>query len=432
MWYEMNLTPTRTARIFPRHLSLVVAGKSKPSFMVRSLKKMEPSTITTYKYSKHYEKVFNFTRVISEICGADVVREDYKMTWVTWSLIGLVNGAIAFTFYTMYVGVAINNDWSEILKCLCMFCTGLQAYAKLINGLKCKDKFCFLHNEINGIYSTYELKTKNYHKLLKQSISLVKKLISILLGIVILVSIAIVGTPIFYMLFFKERIFIMPFLFPYIDYTTDFGYYFTSAVHVVCVFFGAFGNFVSDSWCFVFAAHIPLIKDILQAKFKELDTILEEEAPDADKVMDLLMDIFKWHQKYIVFCNTVKNLFFWVIFVQVSMEFVSIVCTIVCIFLGIWPAAPVFLVYSFVLFYFHCALGNLVETSNDDVISMIYDCCWYNLSVSQQKMLLIMLRESQQAEGMSIGGVAPLSMSTALQLTKTIYTFSMMFREFLN
>lgn len=80
----------------------------------------------TTKYSRHFEKVFNFTRFFSTICGADVVRDNYRMTWLTWSLIGLVNGAIAFTFYTMYVGIAIKHDWSEILKCLCMFGTGIQ------------------------------------------------------------------------------------------------------------------------------------------------------------------------------------------------------------------------------------------------------------------------------------------------------------------
>ncbi|XP_065362550.1 odorant receptor 67d-like [Calliphora vicina] len=386
----------------------------------------------TTKYSNQFEKIFYITRFFSAICGADVIKENYHMTWLTWSLIGLVNGAILFTFYSMYVGVAINNDWSEILKCLCMFCTGIQAYAKLINAIYSCRVFNSISEEIFSLYTVYEQRNKHYRKLLQESISLIKKLMSILTGSVVLVFFTIIGTPVFYILVFKERIFIMPFFFPYIDYNTDFGYYFTSAFHVVCVFFGAFGNYVSDSWCFVFAAHIPLVKNILQAKFNEMDELLLENPQKANEIKVLLKDIFQWHQKYSDFCKSVKNLFFWVIFVQVAMEFVSIVCTIVCIFLRIWPAAPAFLLYSFLLFYSYSGLGNLVEIANDDVISMIYASCWYKLNVSQQKMILIMLRESQQAEGMSIGGVAPLSLSTALQLTKTIYTFSMMFREFLN
>ena len=64
-------------------------------------------------------------------------------------------------------------------------------------------------------------------------------------------------------------------------------------------------------------------------------------------------------------------------------------------------------------------------------MAIIYDSNWYQLTVMEQKMIIIMLREAQQAEGMSIGGMAPLSLSTALQLTKTFYTFSMMLRNFL-
>ncbi|XP_046808857.1 odorant receptor 67d-like [Lucilia cuprina] len=384
----------------------------------------------TTRYSKHFERAFNFTRFFSELCGADVLNDDYRMSWVTWYVIHLLNAAIGFTIYTVYVGMVNENDWTLPLKCLCMFCTGIQGYAKLINAIQKQQQYRFIHKEIIGIYTVYEQR-KNYHKLLKESISLVKTLLNILLAIVILVTLSIIGVPIFYNLVFNERIFIMPFFFPYVNYNTNFGYYLTSTFHVICVLFGGFGNFISDTWCFMFAAHIPLTKNILLAKFKELNELLEKDPLECVEIKNKLKDIFQWHQKYLVFSKTVKNLFFWVIFIQVAMEFVSIVCTIVCIFLNVWPAAPVFLFYSGVLFYFHCALGNLVEISNDDVIFMIYDCDWYKLNVSQQKMILIMLRESQQSDGMSIGGVAPLTLNTALQLTKTIYTFSMMLRNFL-
>lgn len=120
------------------------------------------------------------------------------------------------------------------------------------------------------------------------------------MAIVIFVTIAIIFTPVFYQIVYKQRIFIMPFFFPYLDYNTDFGYYLTSMFHAICVFFGAFGNFVSDSWCFVFAAHIPLIKSILQSKFNELNELLRENCQDAHKIKVILKDIFQWHQKNLV------------------------------------------------------------------------------------------------------------------------------------
>lgn len=69
---------------------------------------------------------------------------------------------------------------------------------------------------------------------------------------------------------------------------------------------------------------------------------------------------------------------------------------------------------------------------NDDVTLDIYDCKWYNLTAKQQKMILIMLRESQQQKGLTVGGITPLSLATALQMTRTIYTFSMVLMRYLN
>lgn len=63
---------------------------------------------------------------------------------------------------------------------------------------------------------------------------------------------------------------------------------------------------------------------------------------------------------------------------------------------------------------------------------MIYNSSWYNMTVSEQKMILTMLRVSQQATGISIGGVKPLTLNTALQLTKSVYTLSMLLQRFLN
>lgn len=158
----------------------------------------------------------------------------------------------------------------------------------------------FLHKEIVGIYITYEQKTKSYHLLLNESINLVKKLIAFLLGTVVLTVISVIGVPILYQVAFNQRIFIMPFFFPYLDYNTDLGYYLTSTFHVICVVFGGMGNFISDSWCFVFAAHIPLIKNILKAKFDELDKVVNEKPKVEKDVWELLIEIFKWHQKYLM------------------------------------------------------------------------------------------------------------------------------------
>ncbi|XP_065359859.1 odorant receptor 67d-like [Calliphora vicina] len=384
------------------------------------------------KHSNNFKKLFNFTRKFSELCGCDVIKDDYKLDWRTYAIFILINLALSCTVYSNYIEVIVKGDLYNLLKSASVIGTGVQGYTKLINGLRQQKEIRYLYREIIDMYETYELKSLAYKQSLKYNISLVKKLLAITFATVLIVSIGVTVVPLYMLIFQNIRVDIMPFIFPFIDTSTDFGFYLTFVLHIICVFFGTYGNFIMDSWLFIYAAHVPLMKNILKCKFDDLDGILEEYPRNVEKSGQLLSDIFKWHQKYINFCKTIKDTFFWVIAVQIGFEFMGIVCTIVCIFLEIWPPAPAYLLYISCLLYSYCSLGNIVEVSNDDVIDIIYDCCWYNLTVPEQKMILIMLRESQQATGILIGGVVPLSLNTALQITKTVYTMSMFLKSSLN
>lgn len=119
------------------------------------------------------------------------------------------------------------------------------------------------------MYETFELKSLAYKESLKYNISLVKKLLAIIFAIVFLVSIGVTMMPLYMLIFQNIRVDIMPFIFPYIDTSTDFGFYLTFVLHIICVFFGAYGNFVVDCWLFIYAAHVPLLKNILKCKFDD-------------------------------------------------------------------------------------------------------------------------------------------------------------------
>lgn len=84
----------------------------------------------------------------------------------------------------------------------------------------------------------------------------------------------------------------------------------------------------------------------------------------------------------------------------------------------------------FVLYAF--SVSSFFHSQNDEVTEIIYsNCLWYELSVPEQKLILLMLRKSQAPINLTIGQIMPLSMSTALQLTKAIYSYMMMLVNFL-
>lgn len=69
---------------------------------------------------------------------------------------------------------------------------------------------------------------------------------------------------------------------------------------------------------------------------------------------------------------------------------------------------------------------------NADFIDAIYsNCLWYELPVKEQKLMILMLAKSQTELALTAMDVMPLSMASALQMTKGIYSFSMMLITYL-
>lgn len=68
------------------------------------------------KYSKNFEKIFNYTRKICDSFGIDVLRKDFKFTWKTFCVFVVVNAGIAMCFYTIYVDTIIAGNYNYLFK----------------------------------------------------------------------------------------------------------------------------------------------------------------------------------------------------------------------------------------------------------------------------------------------------------------------------
>ncbi|XP_073836334.1 odorant receptor 67d-like [Musca autumnalis] len=382
--------------------------------------------------SQHFSKYLRIVEIFAICCGTNIFRPDFKFNALTWFLIGVIATFFMFTSYTMYVGVVIEHDYTTILQSLCVTGSATQGTAKLISGLSQAACIRSLLSEILIMYEEYERQDERYLYYLRSTLSLLKRAVFALLLIYSVQTIGVLAVPLYYHLVRDERIDIIRLLVPGIDKNTPFGFSTYHFYHTCCVCFASFGNFANDTLMVLLVVHIPLMKNILKLKFDHLDEVLQQHPRNPERTEPLLREIFQWHKKEITFVQRVTKTFFWVIFVQIFASTLAIICIIVCQFLGVWPAAPVYMMYCFAILYLFCGFGNLVQNSNDDLTTIIYDCNWYELTVREQKMILIMLRESQYPTSMSVGGIMPLSLNTALQLTKTIYTAAMILNEFVN
>lgn len=68
----------------------------------------------------------------------------------------------------------------------------------------------------------------------------------------------------------------------------------------------------------------------------------------------------------------------------------------------------VYFQFTYVLLTFH------ILPQNDDVMYEIYNISFYNLKISQQRIVLFMLAKSQRPYMIRLLGVMPLAVNTAL------------------
>ncbi|XP_055842637.1 odorant receptor 67d-like [Episyrphus balteatus] len=376
--------------------------------------------------------LFMFARKCAIFVGADVFNPNFRYTWMTWFVIISTNSFFVLSGYTIYVGVYIDKDWTAILQALCMVGSAVQGLAKLYSVTISKALYRQLYNEIDDVYKIYEQKHIQYQIALNNTTSINTKFVKFIACIYIFGTLILLSVPVLYLIIFGEKIFVMQFLIPGIDPKSDFGHLLMMVAHSTCILMGSFGNFAGDVFFFLFVLQLPLFKNILKIKFEDLNDVLNDTGEDSyEKTLPLLMDILKWHQKYTTLTKTLSDVFYYVLFVEIFTTALNIGMTIFIVATGVWPAGYAYLIYSFTILYTYCGLGTLTDIANDDVCNYVYNIClWYRLSVSERKMLMMMLMKAQKPTLMTVGDVMPLSVTTALSMTKTIYSFLMMLLNF--
>uniref|UniRef100_A0A1B0FHP5 Odorant receptor n=1 Tax=Glossina morsitans morsitans TaxID=37546 RepID=A0A1B0FHP5_GLOMM len=340
----------------------------------------------------HFRKLVRIFRFCAGICGADFGDRNYN----PWNpLVFVTLSSIVFftvcTVYTIYAGLVYDNDWTVILQCLCLASSAFQGYPD--KNRECSD-------------DRYEARRFPLHYN-----SYIACAISAPLSIN-----------------FGKRLFIMRFFIPGLDPNSTMGYFLHMLIQFMCIFFGAFGNFSGDMFFIVLVLHVPLLKDIITEKLNELNRT------QLKKRNKLLKDTFEWHQRCNLFIEDISELYSEIIFIEIFLCCLGICCTTFSIVLSLsaWPAAPAYLLFTLVAMYVYCVLGYTIEEASDTLLRNIYtECLWYELAVQQQQMILLMLIKAQSPVVLNIGKVMPLSLSSALQLTKAIYSFLMMLLNFL-
>uniref|UniRef100_A0A1A9WHR7 Odorant receptor n=1 Tax=Glossina brevipalpis TaxID=37001 RepID=A0A1A9WHR7_9MUSC len=301
------------------------------------------------------------------------------------------------TSYAMHLAVIRDNDWIVIVRALCLLVKGFQACFKMIAMFYPKE-VRDVTKILDDIYSTYQSKGKAFEIVLTNRMGITLRVQYIILSFYALAYVVLMFAPIASTIIYGEKEFITPFVIPGINPFSNNGYIITygmvlflstlACISIVC---GTLGSII-------YLVNVPLFKDILKLKF----------------------------QDYLRKVDRIYSLDF---FFELGGDFLSVVSSLFIMFISKWPAAYANIFICMFTIYAYCFMGNLVTKTNDEIISMIYtEFLWYKLSSRHQKAIQVMLLRAQHPVVLTAGKIGPLSLVTAMQLSKSTYSV-LMFKD---
>nr|QKN21376.1 odorant receptor [Bactrocera dorsalis] len=373
--------------------------------------------------SDMYYKLLSVIRFCSRIIGVDITAEDYKINLNTYFVIAAIIIYCLCSVNTIRKYIA--TDWTVLLDVSSPISCTIQGLVKLMSALFYPKLYRKLTLDIGKIYEKYQEMGREYEEKLHTWNRSMKKLLIGCAIVYFVTGLLLLFTPVVMYVLKGERHLIWLCEVPGFERDSLYGYWVNNAFSVICVFIGCFGLYAGDVYLIIFLTHSMFFYDILALKINDLHKLIEEDN-HADRQTELVNDIVEWHQYYLDFNDKCNLLFFWTISAHIICTTAGILSTLLIIMLKDWPGAYTYLFVCFLWLYMYCILGTRVEICNDQFCTGVYDINWYALDVRNQNTIRLMLMQSQAPRNITIAGVEPLSVSTALKITRTIYSLVMM------
>ncbi|KAH8396823.1 hypothetical protein KR215_004772 [Drosophila sulfurigaster] len=379
--------------------------------------------------SENFSRIIRVVRNVAVCLGVDTYDPNYRVNKNTAMTLSAI---IIYSGFTITTVIRLKN-LKFALQALVLAGFVIQSLNKFYVGVRHSQKIYQIYHSVIEIYKEFEkYPDPRYASDLHQNC---RRLRTALIVASIMYAVGVVGMillPIFVSLFTDKFILILHFHIPGIDVTTETGAWITQAVHAVSMAIAGLGLLAGDSTIIVFLMQPFVFVDILRLKIEVFNQFVEiPETQSESDIQRMLVDIMQFHQEYLRFIFRIYDLMSSIVSTQVSSAGVCIIMTIFVLMTSDWFGGYCFAIVLIPNLYTYCILGTFVENCNTAIMYEVYNISFYNLKARQQRQVLFMLSKTQRTKMMQVLGVMPLAVSTALQVTKNIYSVTMMMINFL-
>ncbi|EDS37918.1 Odorant receptor 94b [Culex quinquefasciatus] len=199
---------------------------------------------------------------------------------------------------------------------------------------------------------------------------------------------------------------------------------------IFCILFEAIAGLMASDMCFFVLIMSGVGQlDVLIIYLQKLGEITMkcDGSQKNDEQYQLLVEIVEKHVEHIAYLNkmeTLKKNYFFGNFGCLIFETVTSLYVIATVD-EIWYPGFIIVFGGIIQIGLPCVLGTLLSNKNDQLIREIYNTPWNMLSVSEQKLLQLLLHSAQNPVVLS-DGFCPINLFNFVSIYKKIYSFLMM------
>ncbi|XP_064535167.1 putative odorant receptor 83c [Drosophila montana] len=370
----------------------------------------------------------------AKLLGLDLLAPKLKIVFRTW--ITMFAPVSYLIFGVSWAFRQIQHHWMDGLKASIMLGGLINGTTELISVLQNHSAMKNMLNYTIGIFAEYETRGADYCVALNFGVDRmlkIRRIIRIGYAVSFFVMLAVPWALLFYD---GTRVTVMQYEIPGLSLENNVGYTVTYLQHMIVAVVGGLGFYTGDLLVLLALVQILTFAHILQLKANALNDALnykEQSRYEAQVggyadigTQSLLLDLIKWHQLFTDYCRDIENIYHNMIAAQVLSSAISILLCFCVNLNGFHLISTIYLFISAYSMLVYCIVGSQIEYAYDQVYDRLSSISWQELRPDQRKLFGLMLKEAQRTQTMTMIGILPLSMRTALQITKLIYSISMM------
>ncbi|EDW84627.2 uncharacterized protein Dwil_GK14212 [Drosophila willistoni] len=382
--------------------------------------------------SQHINKFTN-------LLGVDVLAVDLKWNFRTWTTTFAI---INYTGFTLLSIILNAHDWKECLKISLMLGGLFHGIGKFFTCLFKQSRMRYITFYTSNIFKEYEQLSPIYVKILNIGLDRLLQIMWILRNGYLVTFLLMTVIPLGLLFYNGTRVTIMQYQIPGLPLENNISYTITYIIQIVTISVAGFGFYAGDLFVLLALTQILTFADILQVKVNKLNESLKGKSAKRAEMAQvgalvegeyerhtILLEVVKWHQEFTSYCRYVNDLYHDLIASQVLSMAMAVMLSFCINLISFHLPSAIYFVVSAYSMVVYCILGTKIEFAYDQVYTSICDISWQELSSKQRKYFGMVLREAQRPPTITILGVMPLSVRTALQITKLIYSLSMMMMQ---